>query len=107
MKTLKLTLIPILIVIALSIIGGIPQAHAQLRPGNLLVIDSNALALFSVNPTNGKRTIISDFSNSSQGPTGVFPDGVAVVPSIINRLVTFNPIPQTFKIVSASGCPRS
>ncbi|MBI3247098.1 MAG: hypothetical protein HYZ50_11400 [Deltaproteobacteria bacterium] len=39
-------------------------------------------ALFSVNPTNGNRTLLSDFGNMTQGPTGVHPVGVAIVPLI-------------------------
>ncbi len=37
-------------------------------------------ALFAVNQTNGNRTLLSDFGNVTQGPTGVDPVGVAVVP---------------------------
>jgi hypothetical protein len=39
-------------------------------------------ALFSVNPLNGNRTMLSDFGNTLQGPTGVHPVGVAIVPLI-------------------------
>lgn len=38
---------------------------------NILVIDDEALssgALFSVDPTNGFRTVVSDFTNPAQGP---------------------------------------
>jgi hypothetical protein len=37
-------------------------------------------ALFSVNPTNGTRTLLSDFGDPAKGPTGVDPVGVAIVP---------------------------
>jgi hypothetical protein len=37
-------------------------------------------ALFSVNATTGVRTLLSDFDNVTQGPTGVNPVGVAIVP---------------------------
>lgn len=36
--------------------------------------------LFKVNPTNGNRTLLSDFGNPAQGATGVDPDGIVVVP---------------------------
>ena len=39
-------------------------------------------ALFSVDPTNGRRTLLSDFGNGLQGATGVNPVGVAIVPLI-------------------------
>lgn len=37
-------------------------------------------ALFTVNPQNGQRTVLSDFGQSSQGPLGSYPTGIAVVP---------------------------
>jgi hypothetical protein len=37
-------------------------------------------ALFAINQANGNRTLLSDFGNATQGPTGVHPVGVAVVP---------------------------
>jgi glucose/arabinose dehydrogenase len=39
-------------------------------------------ALFTVNPTNGNRTLLSDFGTTTQGPIGVHPVGVAIVPLI-------------------------
>jgi cysteine-rich repeat protein len=39
-------------------------------------------ALFLVNPNTGARTLVSDFGNVTQGPTGVNPVGVAIVPLI-------------------------
>jgi hypothetical protein len=35
-------------------------------------------ALFAVNPTTGQRTVLSDFGNAAQGPTGLAPGGVVV-----------------------------
>jgi uncharacterized repeat protein (TIGR03803 family) len=35
-------------------------------------------ALFAVNPTTGQRTVLSDFGNAAQGPTGLAPEGVVV-----------------------------
>jgi hypothetical protein len=60
-----------------------PEALAQLIPGHLLVIDYEAGtngsgALFSVDPSSGVRTVVSDFGNSGQGPLGVNPKGVAI-----------------------------
>ncbi len=37
-------------------------------------------ALFSLNPVTGNRTLLSDFGNATQGPTGVEPAGIAIVP---------------------------
>lgn len=59
----------------------------QPNPGDILVIDANAGtaskgALFNVDPSaGGKRTIISDFGNQSQGPLGEEPIAMAVAPS--------------------------
>ncbi|MCI0453613.1 MAG: thrombospondin type 3 repeat-containing protein [Candidatus Dadabacteria bacterium] len=36
--------------------------------------------LYRVNPMNGNRTLLSDFNDGNQGPTGKSPLGVAVVP---------------------------
>ncbi len=50
--------------------------------GNILVTDTDAGAddrgvLFSVNPLNGSREIISNFANDNQGPLGVDPAGLS------------------------------
>lgn len=39
-------------------------------------------ALFSVNRLTGNRTLLSDFGNATQGPTGVNPNGIAIVPVV-------------------------
>jgi hypothetical protein len=51
----------------------------------ILVQDGNAGtnsqgALFSVNPTTGVRTLLSDFGNASSGSTGSLPAGLGLVP---------------------------
>jgi hypothetical protein len=56
--------------------------------GTLLVVDATAGtgqlgALFTVSPSNGSRALLSDFGSSSQGVTGVDPDGVAWAPAIL------------------------
>lgn len=87
----------------LSNFGNLTQGTAGMDPffvaiaatGVILVTDDDAGtdipldgqvggngALFSVNPTNGNRTLLSDFGNMTQGPTGVHPVGVAIVPLI-------------------------
>jgi len=81
-----LILILNLIATVLCVTGLTPQAHAQLNPGDILVIDIEAGTnskgtLFSVNPVTGNRTVISDFSNASQGTLGENPSGVALGPS--------------------------
>jgi hypothetical protein len=38
-------------------------------------------ALFAVNPSTGARTLLSDFGDSTQGPLGVNPIAIAVVPA--------------------------
>lgn len=51
--------------------------------GDILVLDlsygiSSRGALFSVNPANGNRTVLSDFNNIAQGPLGDLPFWVTV-----------------------------
>jgi hypothetical protein len=74
--------------IAAGIWFSVAAAQAQLSPGDILVIDpiagtenfSTGLggALFLVNPSSGQRTVLSDFGDSTQGPTGQDPVGVAI-----------------------------
>lgn len=50
----------------------------------ILVLDAYAGtngqgALFVVNPSNGQRTLLSDFGLSSQGPQGAYPDNVMLL----------------------------
>lgn len=66
-------------------LGSFP-VQAQLTPGDVLVADfeagpNGAGFLFLVNPTTGMRTVLSDFGNPMQGPTGQSPFGVTVVDS--------------------------
>lgn len=56
--------------------------------GNLLVTDSQTQAypggfLFRVHPHTGERSLVSDFADPHQGPTGSSPWGVAVFPDIV------------------------
>lgn len=51
--------------------------------GTILVVDANGGtgflgALFTVNPSTGARTIVSDFGNAAQGPLGTAPRGLTV-----------------------------
>jgi cysteine-rich repeat protein len=75
----------IAITLAPSMLPGLaPPAQAQLNPGDILVADfeggeNGAGLLFRVNPATGARTVLSDFGNPAQGPTGQSPFGVAVV----------------------------
>jgi hypothetical protein len=77
------SLIPTLAFAALATLSAAPQAYAQLAAGDLLVADFQAGtngggALFRVDPATGNRTILSDFGDANQGPTGAFPFGVAI-----------------------------
>src|SRR6476619_1723162 len=38
------------------------------QPGDIIAADGRRL--FSIKPTTGIRTVLSDFSNAAQGPTG-------------------------------------
>jgi hypothetical protein len=66
-------------------LGEDPDSVAPGAAGTILVSDTNAGttnkgALFSVNPTTGARTLLSDFGNAAQGPLGQDPGGVALRP---------------------------
>ncbi|HEV8614204.1 MAG TPA: post-COAP-1 domain-containing protein [Methylomirabilota bacterium] len=70
-------------------LGPDPGGVALEASGQILVSDANAGtallgALFRVDATTGARTLVSDFGNSTQGPLGVQPMGVAVVPAFIS-----------------------
>ena len=63
-------------------LGEDPFALVVETSGAVLVIDLDGVApnnaLFRVNPTNGNRTLLSDFGNAAQGPTGDSGRGIAV-----------------------------
>ena len=64
-------------------LGEEPSGMAIDPAGNILVIDSRAGTnrrgmLFSVDPTTGLRTAISDFGDVSQGALGMDPEGIAL-----------------------------
>jgi hypothetical protein len=78
--------IPFLFVLVLmfgGVVGQILPAQSQLITGDIVVSDANdgtgnLGALFRVNPSTGVRTLLSDFGNVAQGPTGSDPYGVAI-----------------------------
>jgi len=67
---------------------GVGPVAVTVEPsGDILVVDRNADldgrgefkgALFRVEPATGRRTVVSDFGNRSEGPLGENPSGVAV-----------------------------
>jgi hypothetical protein len=66
--------------------GSNPLGIAVAAGGTILVIDFGAGtggfgALFTVDPATGTRTILSDFGDATQGPTGADPGGLALAPS--------------------------
>jgi hypothetical protein len=68
--------------------GQEPGQLALEASGDVLVSDSGATfsasgygVIFRVNGKNGNRTVLTDFSTASQGPTTSFPWSVAVEPS--------------------------
>lgn len=63
-------------------LGEDPVNLAISSSGEIIVVDLDAGegfngALFSVNPVNGNRALVSDFGKAAQGPLGVFPLAVA------------------------------
>ena len=78
----------------------------QPQGGDILVVDltagtGGAGALFSVNPANGVRILISDFGLSTQGPLGMNPVGVAVEQSGDVLVVVFSRL--LFRVDPATG----
>ena len=64
-----------------------------LNPGDILVIDkdggtSSQGALFAINPTDGQRTLLSDFGILSEGPLGIDPVDVDV--NSLNQVVVLD-----------------
>jgi DNA-binding beta-propeller fold protein YncE len=77
--------------------GDDPVALALEASGAILVVDPSlggAGALFRVDPATGARSIVSDFGDPAQGPTGKAPSGVAVERS------------GTILVVDPSGGPQ-
>src|SRR5215471_6612124 len=76
-------LMTLILASALAFVLPSPLAASPAHSGDLLVIDADAGtgfdgALFTVNPTTGSRTILSDFGDGTQGPTGIRPLGIVV-----------------------------
>jgi hypothetical protein len=75
---------------------GVAYSNGLLGLGNTIyVIDNKAGtnqggALFAVNPSNGERTLLSDFGNTAQGPLGVNPIAIAVVPAGVLSVLGLN-----------------
>ena len=64
-------------------VGAFPTGVVVEGDGTILIADTDAGtngagALFRVDPTTGVRTLLSDFGNTTQGPLGANPFGVAV-----------------------------
>src|SRR6478735_101696 len=79
-------LMMVVLVFVLAFSSRKPAQASPAIPGDFLVIDSAAGtgghgALFTVHPVTGSRTILSDFGNAIQGPTGVGLSGIAIEPS--------------------------
>jgi len=75
-------------------VGQILPVQSQLITGDIVVSDANSGAgnlgaLFRVDPSTGVRTLLSDFGNVAQGPTGYDPYGVAIafLPSPVGGVV--------------------
>jgi hypothetical protein len=73
--------LPMLVTAFATVLALFGNVQAQVIPGDVLVADGNGGAtlqgaLFRVDPTSGQRTILSDFGNAAQGPTGNSPEGV-------------------------------
>lgn len=80
-------------------LGFDPNHLAIDNSGNILVSNldvGTGQVLFSIDPTSGQRTVISDFADPSQGPLGLAPRGIAVVPE---------PLTCDGKIVTIKGTP--
>src|SRR5580765_1011633 len=63
--------------------GKSPIAVAVERDGTILVLDSEASGhgeLFTVDPETGRRAVLTDLGDTSQGPKGKRPADLAVLP---------------------------
>jgi Ca2+-binding RTX toxin-like protein len=64
-------------------LGEIPYGVTMAPTGEILVLDEDSGTdfrggLFRVNPTNGNRTLLSNFNNAAQGPLGEDPVNLAL-----------------------------
>jgi uncharacterized repeat protein (TIGR03803 family) len=80
---MKIPLLFVLVLIFGGVVGQILPVQSQLITGDIVVSDAssgtgNLGALFRVDPSTGVRTLLSDFGNVAQGPTGVNPRGVVI-----------------------------
>src|SRR2546428_3787252 len=91
-----------------TLILGVPaQVMAQPNYGDLLIVDSGG-SLFSVDPSTGNITVITNFHDSSEGPTGTFPvrlaidssGNIMIITSVGDALFTVNPASGKREIIS-------
>ncbi|WP_281849188.1 hypothetical protein [Dyella sp. GSA-30] len=69
-------------------VGWKPPGLLGLIPGEVLVTDGSGGtneqgALYTIDPSTGQRTLFSDFGNSAQGPLGLYPQSLLVVPGLL------------------------
>lgn len=81
------------LILILTILWLVPESHAQLNPGDILVVDFSAGtggsgALFRVDPTTGARTLLNDFGAGAN--QGVDPAGVTVFYQRATPIPTMN-----------------
>ena len=73
----------VIFLLTMTTVSSRAQGGAQVVPGDIFVTDFEAGtggrgALFLINRATGARTLISDWGNASQGPTGQSPFGLAI-----------------------------
>ena len=84
-------------------VGWKPPGLLGLIPGAVLVTDGSGGtneqgALYTIDPSTGQRTLLSDFGNSSQGPLGLYPQSVLVTPGLLglaNSVLVCDPFAGT------------
>jgi len=86
-------------------VGGTPRAIAQHPSGAILVVKDGIGngTLLRVDPASGNRSVLSDFGNPSQGPTGHSPQEVAVSPLGEILVGTYSNPPAVFRVDISTG----
>jgi hypothetical protein len=82
---------------------GVFDSTVSLTAGTLVVSDTNADAIFAVDPTNGKRMLVSKFNVRGTGPEIANPRGIALDSSNSIYVVNTGPVVAIIKVDPVTG----
>lgn len=89
--------------IDMGAVEGAAASSVSLSTGTLVIADTNADAIFAVNPSTGNRSLISRLNFRGTGPDIANPRGIAVDANKNIYVVNTSPVVAVIKIDSTTG----